>query len=435
MGLVNFRVSDELKKIAFEKISELGKTPSDVFKGVMQYIVNNGKLPYQEVVMSNQDLMAFNHKIVNNSLNQKLFELFQEERSTYQISLSGDTGSGATQGIISSIEYFISKGSGCLIAHPSICQSESDMDRLLSTSTLYNREVKILNLKNLHVNADSTDHYYNPLRGKSFDNIAFMAMKLSPQSQKHYIDVRILYKLSLVISPKISVSFDGNNRNVSFENLEKWAQAYIEAKTSEADNHKIELQAANLILEGCQVITQTSLGTFTNHIGGDDDKYFILEHVFNHSQVGLIESSFDKFDNVVYSLFKEVFSLDFMLIEYEYGVIKETSSLFVNQANFLIDTHTLSIFLRTARKSYITSLISIPEVFAYENPEQHYIQILQLSTAIFIFNTHQVKESLNNYYSQNFDYLSKYFYKLSINDFAFFSYRNMGQTHVEIIKK
>lgn len=41
MGLVNFRVPDDLKKNAFDKLTALGKTPSELFKGVCKQTIKN----------------------------------------------------------------------------------------------------------------------------------------------------------------------------------------------------------------------------------------------------------------------------------------------------------------------------------------------------------------------------------------------------------
>ncbi|MFT4021893.1 MAG: type II toxin-antitoxin system RelB/DinJ family antitoxin [Acinetobacter sp.] len=55
MSNVNFRVDDELKKRAYAVLNDLGVTPSALFKSVLQYVADTGKLPVQHVVLSEED--------------------------------------------------------------------------------------------------------------------------------------------------------------------------------------------------------------------------------------------------------------------------------------------------------------------------------------------------------------------------------------------
>lgn len=56
MSNVNFRVDDALKKKSYAVLKELGVTPSELFKSVLQYVADTGKLPVKHVVVSEEDL-------------------------------------------------------------------------------------------------------------------------------------------------------------------------------------------------------------------------------------------------------------------------------------------------------------------------------------------------------------------------------------------
>ncbi|KJV37512.1 MULTISPECIES: type II toxin-antitoxin system RelB/DinJ family antitoxin [Acinetobacter] len=56
MSNVNFRVDDVLKKKSYSVLKELGITPSELFKSVLQYVADTGKLPVKHIVVSEEDL-------------------------------------------------------------------------------------------------------------------------------------------------------------------------------------------------------------------------------------------------------------------------------------------------------------------------------------------------------------------------------------------
>ena len=67
MATVNFRVSDDLKEKSFSVLKEQGIAPTDFFTSVLEYIVNTGKLPVKQVVVSEEDfeLLALVRKRMN----------------------------------------------------------------------------------------------------------------------------------------------------------------------------------------------------------------------------------------------------------------------------------------------------------------------------------------------------------------------------------
>ena len=55
MANVNFRVDDTLKEKSYAIMYELGVSPTDIFKNVLQYIADTGKLPVKTVIVSEED--------------------------------------------------------------------------------------------------------------------------------------------------------------------------------------------------------------------------------------------------------------------------------------------------------------------------------------------------------------------------------------------
>jgi RHH-type rel operon transcriptional repressor/antitoxin RelB len=74
MASVNFRVSDDLKEKSFAVLKEQGIAPTDFFTSVLEYIVNTGKLPVKQVVVSEEDfeLLALVRKRINDP--KRMFE-------------------------------------------------------------------------------------------------------------------------------------------------------------------------------------------------------------------------------------------------------------------------------------------------------------------------------------------------------------------------
>ena len=56
MASINLRIEDSLKKAAYDRLSELGVTPSDLIRQTFEYVVATGKLPVHRTVESDGDL-------------------------------------------------------------------------------------------------------------------------------------------------------------------------------------------------------------------------------------------------------------------------------------------------------------------------------------------------------------------------------------------
>lgn len=55
MASINIRVDDELKARAYDELERLGVTPSEFMRQALQYVAEQGRLPFRPVLMSEDD--------------------------------------------------------------------------------------------------------------------------------------------------------------------------------------------------------------------------------------------------------------------------------------------------------------------------------------------------------------------------------------------
>lgn len=55
MASINIRVDDELKARAYGELERLGVTPSEFMRQALQYVAEQGRLPFRPVLMSEDD--------------------------------------------------------------------------------------------------------------------------------------------------------------------------------------------------------------------------------------------------------------------------------------------------------------------------------------------------------------------------------------------
>ncbi|MGE8063077.1 type II toxin-antitoxin system RelB/DinJ family antitoxin [Pseudomonas sp. NPDC089547] len=60
MASINIRIDDELEARAYEELERLGVTPSELMHQVLQYVAEQGKLPFgsAKVAEEDEDLIA-----------------------------------------------------------------------------------------------------------------------------------------------------------------------------------------------------------------------------------------------------------------------------------------------------------------------------------------------------------------------------------------
>ena len=52
---VNLKVNTQLKENAYATLKELGTTPSDFFRDILEYVVREKKLPIKRLTVSDED--------------------------------------------------------------------------------------------------------------------------------------------------------------------------------------------------------------------------------------------------------------------------------------------------------------------------------------------------------------------------------------------
>lgn len=56
MGTINLRIDDELKARSFASLEKLDITPSELLRQTLEYVAENGKLPFKRVLMTDEDI-------------------------------------------------------------------------------------------------------------------------------------------------------------------------------------------------------------------------------------------------------------------------------------------------------------------------------------------------------------------------------------------
>ncbi|MCB1733675.1 MAG: type II toxin-antitoxin system RelB/DinJ family antitoxin [Gammaproteobacteria bacterium] len=55
MGTINIRVDDDLKARSYAALEKLGVTPSDLLRQTLEYVAEQGKLPFKQVLLTEED--------------------------------------------------------------------------------------------------------------------------------------------------------------------------------------------------------------------------------------------------------------------------------------------------------------------------------------------------------------------------------------------
>lgn len=55
LSQVNLKINTQLKESAYATLKELGTTPSDFFRDVLEYVVREKKLPIKRLTVSDED--------------------------------------------------------------------------------------------------------------------------------------------------------------------------------------------------------------------------------------------------------------------------------------------------------------------------------------------------------------------------------------------
>jgi len=55
MASINIRIDDDLKARAYHELEKLGVTPSELMRQTLQYVAEQGQLPFRPVLMTEED--------------------------------------------------------------------------------------------------------------------------------------------------------------------------------------------------------------------------------------------------------------------------------------------------------------------------------------------------------------------------------------------
>ena len=55
MASINIRIDDELKVRAYRELEKLGVTPSELIRQALQYVAEQGQLPFRPMMMTEED--------------------------------------------------------------------------------------------------------------------------------------------------------------------------------------------------------------------------------------------------------------------------------------------------------------------------------------------------------------------------------------------
>ena len=56
MSTINFRIDDDIKLRSYRVLKELGVTPSELLRQTLEYVAENGKLPFKQVLLNDEDV-------------------------------------------------------------------------------------------------------------------------------------------------------------------------------------------------------------------------------------------------------------------------------------------------------------------------------------------------------------------------------------------
>ena len=55
MGSINLRIDDELKARSYAALEQMGVTPSEALRLMLEYIADNERLPFKQTLLSDED--------------------------------------------------------------------------------------------------------------------------------------------------------------------------------------------------------------------------------------------------------------------------------------------------------------------------------------------------------------------------------------------
>lgn len=383
VSLINFRCDDKLKKDAFAVLKDLKKLPSDLFKDVLTYVVQNKKLPVENIIMSVNDLNQatqdpkdiFLSSLVNNKKPQNTLSLqsglIHQKKDAFKIALK------AIQDM----------NTGLIIAEESITTSIAKIDHIIEQSEIHKRDLVILNIGQLKHGVYDSCVCYNPFRGKSSGSILMIA--LSP-----FFDTSTTAKYCHQLLNIYNIEMQ-NIEDLNFENLRQLTASFSPNKNILFKTED-EIEAFNALEKALDKILESNLSKIlTPNL---DSIHFDLADIIKNQKIGLIQDSIEQLEMPLsdeHSMFYQIFNADLKatFISLENETLEKLTHLIVSPPY---------ISLQFANKAveYITRKLKInlylfadySEFFA--SPDNSFIVLLHNSHTILLYKPDIDAESM-----------------------------------------
>lgn len=318
MSLVNFRCDPILKEEAFAILKTLNTTPSDLFKDVLSYIVQNKKLPIESVLMSATDLAKKNP----NNLTLKgafLNNLFASKlpKNTLYVRNSIPGQDQDFDGFSLAIHAIQQPDTSVIIAQQSISQSIVKIDHLIELANNSDREMIILDISSLDRGVYDCNVSYNPIEDKRVLEALFIA--LAP-----FNDKSTAMQYAHALAPTYCNQFGEYPVNLDFEKIQTFNDSIAQTDLQSTFKTETEITAFKAIHNAIDQIMRSHLSLVFK--ATNESEKLNLRRIIQNRKILLIEdSNTDAIKPMSYELtwFQSLFDADLQctisqLIDYEY---------------------------------------------------------------------------------------------------------------------
>lgn len=279
MSLVNFRCDPILKEEAFAILKTLNTTPSDLFKDVLSYVVQNRRLPIESVLMSATDLA----KKDPNSLSLKeafLKTWFSSKLPKNTLYIQNSKQDPDIDGFALAIHAIQQPDTSVIIAHHSISQSIVKIDHLIELANNNDREMLILDISNLDRGIYDCNVSYNPIEDKSI--LEALLIVLAP-----FHDRSEAMEYAQVLAPTYIKHFGDRPVNLDFEKIQTFNTSIANIAFYSILKTETEINAFKAFHNAVDQLMQSHLSFVLKHT--DEDEKLNLRHIIQNRKIVLIE--------------------------------------------------------------------------------------------------------------------------------------------------
>jgi addiction module RelB/DinJ family antitoxin len=287
--LINFRIDEELKIESQAVLKQLGVSTSDLLKYTLQYVVENKKLPVSLKIIDAESKQIEVSKIRFNEINEKILS----GKHTF---IYSRIGAGASALVGDAIIQMIKNGNGLIISND-VLSNRLFLDEMVETANLFNREIKVLELKDQSNVSDEFEYGLNPLLNNGVEAlIHFLFGNSISQPQKTFIKNFI----------ETLKSFSNFRNLLQLEELIK--KSNIESYGFNED----ELKSINILVDKIQSINSSTFSHIFNNL--NEERNIDFHKILEKNEILLIDKDyFQRGDS--YELAKDLISnlLDFSI--------------------------------------------------------------------------------------------------------------------------